>query len=245
MSRGGLGYDRYITIFSPEGRLYQVEYAFKAVKSVGNTSIGVRGKDTVCLVTQKKVPDKLIDPSFVTNLHKVTRTVGVCLTGLRADSRAVLQEARETAARFKMDYGYEIPVDYLAKRIADKAQIKTQYARMRPLGVAAIVCAIDDEYGPQLFRIDPAGYYAGYRACSAGAKDTEATNLLEKKVKSNQEFSHDECIQTAISVLQNVLSEDFKPTEIEVAVVSEANKAFTILSVSEIEAHLVAISEKD
>lgn len=239
------GYDYYITIFSPEGRLYQVEYAFKAVKSVGSTSVAVRGKDTVCVVTQKKVPDKLIDPSCVTNLHKVTRSVGVCLTGLVADGRAVLQEARQMAADFRFDFGYDIPVDYLAKRIADKAQVKTQYASMRPLGVATIVCGIDDEYGPQLFRVDPAGYFAGYRACSAGAKDTEATNLLEKKVKADQTLSKDECIQTAIAALQNVLSEDFKATEIEAAVVNEAQKEFRVLSVAEVEEHLVAISEKD
>lgn len=245
MSRSQSGYDRYITIFSPDGRLYQVEYAFKAVKSAGNTSLAVKGSDTVCVVTQKKVPDKLIDPSCITSLHKVTRTVGVCLTGLKADGRAVLQEAREIAARFHMDFGYDIPVDYLAKRIADKAQVKTQYANMRPLGVATIVLGIDEQNGPQLFRVDPAGYYAGYRACAAGAKDTEATNFLEKKVKADQGLTRDECIQTAIAALQNVLAEDFKATEIEVGVVQAQQMTFTVLPVEEVEEHLVAISEKD
>lgn len=246
MSRGNTGYDRYITIFSPEGRLYQVEYAFKAVKSVGTTGIGVRGKDCVCVVIQKKVPDKLIEPESVTSLHKVTRSVGVLLTGLPADGRAVLQEAREMAAKFKLEFGYEIPVDHLAKLIADKAQVRTQYANMRPFGVVSIVCGIDDERGPQLFRVDPAGYYVGYKACSAGAKDTEATNFLEKKVKAGQQFSKEECIQMAISALQHVLSEDFKATEIEVGVVSvDEGGQFRVLTVAEVEDHLIAISEKD
>jgi len=245
MSRGSSGYDRYIAIFSPDGRLYQVEYAFKAVKSVGNTSIAVRGKDAVCVVTQKKVPDKLIDPSCITSLYKVTPTLGVCLTGLIADCRAVLQEAREMASQFKMNYGYEMPVDYLAKRIAARAQVKTQYASMRPLGVTTIVCGIDDELGPQLFKVDPAGYYAGYRACSAGQKDTEATNLLEKKVKADRDLGSEECIQTAIYALQNVLAEDFKATEIEVGVVTLDRPGFRVLSVAEVEDHLVAISEKN
>ncbi|GMH34067.1 hypothetical protein BSKO_01901 [Bryopsis sp. KO-2023] len=246
MSRGSQGYDRYITIFSPEGRLYQVEYAFKAVKSSGNTSIGVRGKDCVCVVTQKKVPDKLIDPTSVTNLHKVTKRVGMLLTGMSADARCVIQEAREIAANFRFNYGYEIPVDFLAKSLADRAQVKTQNASMRPLGVVSTVCGIDEELGAQLFKVDPAGYFVGYKACSAGAKDTEATNFLEKKLKGDPKFDYEECVQTAIGALQNVLSEDFKATELEVGVVrADKGGLFQVLTVEEVEEHLTAISEKD
>lgn len=125
MSRGsGGGYDRHITIFSPEGRLYQVEYAFKAVKAAGLTSIGVRGKDSVCVVTQKKVPDKLIDPKTVTHLYKVTKNVGMLVTGMMADAKSLVTKARSTAADFRFTYGYEIPVDFLAKQMADQAQVR-------------------------------------------------------------------------------------------------------------------------
>ncbi|CAM6094628.1 unnamed protein product [Calypogeia fissa] len=142
MSRGtGVGYDRHITIFSPEGRLFQVEYAFKAVKAAGITSIGVRGKDSVCVVTQKKVP-----------------FIGLLGTGMTADARSLVQDARQEAAEFKFKLGYEIPVDYLAKRLADKSQVYTQHAYMRPLGVAAMVLGIDDELGPKLYKCDPAGH---------------------------------------------------------------------------------------
>mmetsp|Transcript_4613 Transcript_4613/g.6204 ORF Transcript_4613/g.6204 Transcript_4613/m.6204 type:complete len:118 (-) Transcript_4613:9-362(-) len=115
MSRGsGAGYDRHITIFSPEGRLYQVEYAFKAVKASGLTSIGVRGKDCVCVVTQKKVPDKLIDPKSVTHLFKITKFIGMLVTGMMPDAKSLVTKARSTAADFRHNYGYEIPMDYLA-----------------------------------------------------------------------------------------------------------------------------------
>ncbi|KAF5203087.1 Proteasome subunit alpha type-6, partial [Thalictrum thalictroides] len=164
MSRGsGAGYDRHITIFSPEGRLYQVEYAFKAVKASGITSIAVRGKDSVCVVTQKKVPDKLLDQTSVTHLFSITKYLGLLATGMTADARSLVQQARNQAAEWRFKWGYEMPADVLAKWIADKSQVYTQHAYMRPLGVAAMVLGMDEENGPQLFKCDPAGHFFGHK----------------------------------------------------------------------------------
>ncbi|KAF2304124.1 hypothetical protein GH714_027434 [Hevea brasiliensis] len=235
MSRGsGGGYDRHITIFSPEGRLFQVEYAFKAVKAAAITSIGVRGKDSVCVVTQKKVPDKLLDQTSVTHLFL-----------LLTDARTLVQQARNEAAEFRFRYGYEMPVDVLAKWIADKSQVYTQHAYMRPLGVVAMVLGIDEENGPQLYKCDPAGHFYGHKATSAGLKEQEAINFLEKKMKNDPALSYEETVQTAISALQSVLQEDFKATEIEVGVVRADNRVFRVLSTEEIDEHLTAISERD
>ncbi|CAO1629101.1 unnamed protein product [Sympodiomycopsis kandeliae] len=183
MSRSS--YDRYLTVFSPDGRLYQVEYAFKAITSDGFTSVAVKGKDSAVVCTQRKIPDKLLEPSTVTHIFKITQEIGCIMTGRIADARSQVQKARAEAAEFKYKYGYAITPDLLAKRIANVNQVYTQRAAMRPLGISMILVGIDpdSDRGPQIYKIDPAGYYVGFRATAAGTKQTEAINFLEKHFK--------------------------------------------------------------
>ena len=187
MSRDS-NYDHHISIFSPNGRLYQIEYAFKAAASAsGLTSVACRGKDSVAIVTQKKVPERLIDPSSVSNMYTITPTIGCVMTGMAPDGKgecavpgtqrapethtrtpqppplslntalpssnpppALVQRLRFEANDWKYKYGYDIPPASLARRIADIAQVYTQSASMRPLACTAILCAVDDEKGPQV-----------------------------------------------------------------------------------------------
>lgn len=105
---------------------------------------------------------------------------------------------------------------------------------------------MDDERGPQLYKCDPAGYYIGYRGCAAGAKEQEAINYLEKKLKEEEKkLSYDETVQLALATLQSVVAADLKPSDVEVAVVSKDNPCFRILSDDQVEQQLTAMSEKD
>ena len=137
--------DKEITVFSKEGKLYQIEYAFNAVKNAGFTSLAVRGKDSVVAITQKKVPDKSIVPSSVTHLFKVTDKIGALFTGSLPDSRNLLVRMRQYAGDYRGDYGYEIPVHILADKVAEFAQLYTQQAYMRPLCCITMLFGIDEE----------------------------------------------------------------------------------------------------
>ena len=156
-----------------------------------------------------------------------------------------MQRAQYEAAEWRYKYGYEIPVDQLARRVADISQLYTQQAAMRPLGCCMILCGYDEERGPQLYKTDPAGYYVGYKATSAGVKMTEANNALEKLYKKAPVLDRNGTIEAAIQVMSSICSMDFKPSELEVAVSSKAEPKFRVLTNDEVETHLTALAERD
>mmetsp|Transcript_31701 Transcript_31701/g.46770 ORF Transcript_31701/g.46770 Transcript_31701/m.46770 type:complete len:247 (-) Transcript_31701:468-1208(-) len=242
MSRDS-NYDHHISIFSPQGRLYQMEYAFKAA-GTALTGVAVCGADSVCVVTQKKVRDRLMDPSTVSHLYALTPKVGVCVTGGRdADSKAFVQRARYESAKWTFDNGYSCPVSVLSQRMADLAQINTQSASMRPLACMSLVVGVDDEIGPTLYKLDCAGHVLPYKAAATGPKEQEAMNFLEKRVDAMKSYSEDDAIRTAITCLGSVLGSDFRGNEIEVGTVNGKAGKFRMLPEGEIEGHLNAIAD--
>ena len=207
--------------------------------------MSVRGDDCVVAITQKKVPDKSIVPSSVTHLFKVTEKIGVLFTGSLPDSRNLLVRMRQFAGDYRQDFGYEIPIHILADKVAEFAQLYTQQAYMRPLCCVTMIFAIDDEKGPQLFKVDPAGYYVGYKATAAGEKEQGATNQLEREFKKKNKFTRDDTVRVAVKALQNTLSMEFRSTDIEIAIATKEQPNIKIMTPKEIEAELTRIGEID
>lgn len=216
------------------------EYAFKAINQAGITSIGLKGTESVCVVSQKKVADKSIDSGSISHIFRLTNTIGCSITGNLPDCYSQIQRARYEAANYEHKFGHSIPVEVLTRRLADIAQVYTQNAEMRPLGTSMMLIACTDGK-PSLYKTDPAGYYCGYRGCSVGVKSVECSNYLEKKLKKKQNYNKTETVELAIRALSQTLGIDFKPSELQVGEVDKSG-VFKILSESEIEEHLNAIS---
>lgn len=240
-----------------------LEYAFNAVLIPNITSIAVRSTESVVLVTQKKVPDKLVDPTSITNMYKLTPNSGVLMTGLVPDARSNVERARYEAVNFAHENGYEIPIKQLVERMADVSQLYTQQAFMRALGIIGMYAGFNEDGQPELYRVDPAGYYMGYKACAAGPLETEAMGNLEKhfklapegeksKKKTPQEtanakvfqITHQEALDAAIETLQTTLGYDMKAHELEVSILNK-EKGFFALTEEQIEAVLTHIADKD
>ncbi|CCH60208.1 hypothetical protein TBLA_0C04080 [Henningerozyma blattae CBS 6284] len=243
------GYDRHITIFSPEGRLYQVEYAFKACNQTNINSIAIRGNKCAVIVNQKKVPDKLLDPSTVSYIFPISKTIGLVANGPIPDAKNAATKAKTETAEYRYKYGYDMPCDVLAKRMANIAQIYTQRAYMRPLGVILTFISYDEELGPSIYKTDPAGYYVGYKATATGPKQQEINTGLENWFKKNDvkekinEDAWEKVVEFAITQLIDSLGTEFSKRDIEVGVAIEGE--FFKLAEEQIEERLVAIAEQD
>lgn len=186
----------------------------------------------------------MVEADSITHMHRISKHAGCCMSGMYADGKLIAQRAQYYSSKFEFDYGYEMPVSLLAKKVADFAQLLTQHAYMRPFGVSAMYIGWDEQYGPQLWRSDPAGSVAMFRGCASGEKEQEAFNNLEKK-KIDETLNEQQVIVTALDCLQTITSSEFKPIDIEIAVVSKDNHVFRTLTLEEIERYLTLASEKD
>jgi len=183
MTSIGTGYDLYTSVFSPDGRVFQVEYAAKAVENSG-TAIALRGKDGVVFAVEKIVQSKLHEKTANKRIFSADRHVGVALSGLLADGRALVERANDEAANYRMRYGSNIPVKYLADRVSQYMHAYTLYSGVRPFGANVMLSSYSEEKGAELYCLEPSGVNYGYWGCAAGkAKQTAKTEIEKLKLK--------------------------------------------------------------
>jgi 20S proteasome subunit alpha 1 len=165
--------------------------------------------------------------------------------GNMQDAKFVVTWLRHTSAQFKFKNGYFIPVPVLAQKLGNYLQKFSQYAYMRPFCVNTTIVGYDEEFGPQVYRIDPSGQAVGFRSVSTGSKEQEAMTQLEKHWKKNEgNLDSRQTVETAIQVLQTVVSSDFKSSEIEIGISTAAHPQFRKLTEQEIEGFLNDLADK-
>lgn len=174
------GYDRVSTMFSPKGRLYQVEYASKIVEQ-GTLGLGMVYDKGVLFAADKHVASNLILPDSIEKLFKIDDHIAAVSSGLVGDARRLIRFARQKAQENELYYEEKIQVNALVKEISSIKQLFTQYAGMRPFGVSLIIGGIDDE--KHLFETEPSGALAEYKAVAIGSGKKKAMDLLEKNYK--------------------------------------------------------------
>ncbi|MDH7555485.1 MAG: archaeal proteasome endopeptidase complex subunit alpha [Candidatus Methanosuratincola sp.] len=210
----GMGYDRAITIFSPDGRLFQVEYALEAVRR-GWTAIGIRCTNGVVLAVEKKRISPLIDPASMEKILKIDEHVGATFAGLSSDARILIERARQEAQINRMLYDEIIDVEVLTKKVSEVKQIYTQHAGVRPFGVALLIAGVD-RFGPKLFMTEPSGAYAGYYAVAIGAGSQTVTEFFEKNYQPDLKI--DDAIMLALKALASVIEGSLDSAKVEMAI---------------------------
>ncbi|MBN2126801.1 MAG: archaeal proteasome endopeptidase complex subunit alpha [Candidatus Diapherotrites archaeon] len=235
MSPQSSGYDRVATMFSPDGRLYQVEYASKIVAQ-GTMGAALKYNKGILFAADKKIPSKLMMPESVEKLFKIDHHVAALSAGLVGDARRLIQVAREKAQENIMYYDQPVPVEFLVKEISNIKQAFTQYGGMRPFGISFVFGGVDKS-GFRLFETEPSGALAEYHAIAIGKNKNKAMSFFEKKFKPNLSF--EQGIQLLLQALELGLDEKEKMdySRLEFAFIDD-KKEFTTLSSDELKAYI-------
>ena len=226
MQAGHMAYDRAITVFSPDGRLFQVEYAREAVKR-GTTTVGVKFKDGVVLIVNKRLSSKLIEPKSIEKIFKIDSHIGCATSGLVADARALVDRARIECQVNAFNYSEDLAVETLVKKICDFKQSYTQYGGVRPFGTAMLMAGIDAS-GPHLYETDPSGAMMAYKAGGIGAGRNEVMEVFEKNFKDN--MTQNQAVNLGLKALSAANENNLKSDVVEIAVINPEKEFHTLSS---------------
>ena len=225
-----MGYDRAITVFSPDGRLYQVEYAREAVKR-GTTAVGIKAKDGVVLIVDKRVSSKLLEASSIEKIFKIDEHIGVASSGLVGDARALVDRARIECQINRVSYDEPIEVEALAKKLCDHMQTLTQYGGIRPYGTALLIAGVSDGEC-RLFETDPSGTLLEYKATGIGIGRPAAMKVFEEEYNPESEVK--DVILLGLKALHSATEGKFDVDTVEIGVIGRHDPVFRKMSKEEV-----------
>ncbi|KXA95909.1 proteasome subunit alpha [candidate division MSBL1 archaeon SCGC-AAA259E19] len=239
-AQGGRGYDRAITVFSPDGKLFQVQYAQEAVKR-GYTALGIKTESGVVLAAERRTTSELVEDGSVEKIFKIDKHIGAAASGLIADARVLIDRARVESQVNRIRYDELISVESLAKTIGDTKQMYTQHGGVRPFGTRFLIGGVG-ERGPHLFETDPSGVVAAYKAHAIGGGADEAIEVLEKNYE--KEMDLEKSVELALRALGEVIEGELKPEKVEMAKADAETQEFLKMSDEEISEAITRFSSK-
>ena len=228
------GDDRAITVFSPDGRLFQVEYAREAVKR-GTTSIGVKCPEGIVLAVDKRTTSNLVESKSIEKIFEIDQHIGAATSGLVADARALVERARVEAQINKITYSEPIRVESLAKKLCDMLQMYTQNGGVRPFGSALIIGGVYNG-SCRLFETDPSGALIEYKATAIGAGRNTVMDVFEEEYKDDMTL--DESIELALKAINDATEHDTSSNNVEIAVISAEDNSYSKLSDEEVQKYI-------
>jgi len=227
-----MGYDRAITMFSPDGRLLQVEYAKKTVRQ-GSTAIGMICSDGVLFVADKRIVDKLVVPESVEKIFQIDDHIGATASGILSDARVLIERAQVKAQQNKITYDAAVDTVTVVKDICSLKQICTQSGGLRPFGVSIIVGGIDLDGTPKLFETDPTGIFFQFKATVIGEGEPEIEEIFYKEY--TPKLTVEDGLKLALKALNIVLDKNISVDRIDAAYINATERKFTPIKKEKIE----------
>lgn len=219
-----MGYDRAITMFSPDGRLLQVEYAKRTVRQ-GSTAIGMMCSDGILFIADKRIVDKLVIPESVEKIFQIDDHIGATASGILSDARVLIERAQIKAQQNKVTYDTPIDTVAVVKDMCSLKQICTQSGGLRPFGVSILVGGIDPDGQPRLFETDPTGIFFQFKATVIGEGEPEIEEIFDKEYDSK--MTVEDGLKLTLRALNKILDKNFNVDRIDAAYINTTDRKFT------------------
>lgn len=228
-------YDRGVNTFSPEGRLFQVEYAIEAIK-LGSTAIGIATTEGVVLVVEKRLTSPLLEPWSIEKVMEIDSHIGCAMSGLVADAKMLVDHARAETQQHRFSYNEAMPLESVTQSLCDLAlrfgeDSDEGGGLSRPFGVALLIAGWDDN-GPALYHAEPSGTYTRYQAKAIGSGSEGAQSSLQEQFRKDMTLKEAEI--AALSILKQVMEEKVTSTNVDIARVAPTYHLYTEAEVEEV-----------